>query len=141
MTEDPSRWSQPFAALLGAYDVQLGLGLPSIGGKDSMSGTFNDIDVPPTLVSFAVDVTNRPIIAQKSAFLAREDGVNMSIHFQRKIGAGFFGGEGFFHTRITGPGKVYIQSMPVINTAQVLTPYLNIGSNDNGGGINIRLGD
>ncbi len=56
MTEDPSRWSQPFAALLGAYDVQLGLGLPSIGGKDSMSGTFQDIDVPPTLVSFAVDV-------------------------------------------------------------------------------------
>ena len=56
MTEDPSRWSQPFAALLGAYNAQLGFGLPSIGGKDSMSGTFNEIDVPPTLVSFAVDV-------------------------------------------------------------------------------------
>ncbi|MGN0515154.1 MAG: phosphoribosylformylglycinamidine synthase [Lachnospiraceae bacterium] len=56
MTEDPRRWSQPFAALLGAYEAQLGFGLPSIGGKDSMSGTFNDIDVPPTLVSFAVDV-------------------------------------------------------------------------------------
>ncbi len=56
MTEDPKRWSQPFAALLGAYDAQMGFGLPSIGGKDSMSGTFNDIDVPPTLVSFAVDV-------------------------------------------------------------------------------------
>ena len=56
MTEDPTRWSQPFAALLGAYDAQIGFGLPSIGGKDSMSGTFNDIDVPPTLVSFAVDV-------------------------------------------------------------------------------------
>ena len=56
MTEDPHRWSQPFAALLGAYDAQLGFGLPSIGGKDSMSGTFEDIDVPPTLVSFAVDV-------------------------------------------------------------------------------------
>ncbi len=56
MTEDKSRWSQPFASLLGAYDAQLGFGLPSIGGKDSMSGTFNDIDVPPTLVSFAVDV-------------------------------------------------------------------------------------
>ncbi len=56
MTEDPKRWSQPFAALLGAYDAQLGFGLPSIGGKDSMSGTFQDIDVPPTLVSFAVDV-------------------------------------------------------------------------------------
>ena len=56
MTEDPKRWSQPFAALLGAYAEQMGFGLPSIGGKDSMSGTFNDIDVPPTLVSFAVDV-------------------------------------------------------------------------------------
>ena len=56
MTEEPKRWSQPFAALLGAYDAQMGFGLPSIGGKDSMSGTFNDIDVPPTLVSFAVDI-------------------------------------------------------------------------------------
>ena len=56
MTQDPERWSQPFAALLGAFEAQLRLGLPSIGGKDSMSGTFNDIDVPPTLVSFAVDV-------------------------------------------------------------------------------------
>ena len=56
MSENPERWSQPFAALLGAYDAQMGFGLPSIGGKDSMSGTFGDIDVPPTLVSFAVDV-------------------------------------------------------------------------------------
>ena len=56
MNENPKRWSQPFAALLGAYNAQIGFGLPSIGGKDSMSGTFNDIDVPPTLVSFAVDV-------------------------------------------------------------------------------------
>ncbi|MDD6401681.1 MAG: phosphoribosylformylglycinamidine synthase, partial [Lachnospiraceae bacterium] len=55
---DPYRWGQPLSALLGAYDVQMGLGLPSIGGKDSMSGTFNDIDVPPTLVSFAVDVAS-----------------------------------------------------------------------------------
>lgn len=59
MTEEPSRWSQPFAALLGAYDAQIGYGLPSIGGKDSMSGTFNDIDVPPTFVSFAVDVAQQ----------------------------------------------------------------------------------
>ena len=56
MSEDPKRWSQPFAALLGAYGAQMGFGLPSIGGKDSMSGSFNEIDVPPTLVSFAVDV-------------------------------------------------------------------------------------
>ncbi len=59
MSEEPSRWSQPFAALLGAYDAQMGYGLPSIGGKDSMSGTFNDIDVPPTLVSFAVNISRQ----------------------------------------------------------------------------------
>ena len=56
MSKDPARWSQPFSALLGSYDAQLGFGIGSIGGKDSMSGTFNEIDVPPTLVSFAVDV-------------------------------------------------------------------------------------
>jgi len=59
MTAEPSRWSQPFAALLGAYEAQLGFGLPSIGGKDSMSGSFNEIDVPPTLVSFAVDIAKQ----------------------------------------------------------------------------------
>ena len=54
----------------------------------------------------------------------------------------FFGGEGLFHTRITGPGRVYIQSMPVIQIANALTPYLNIGndSHDNGNGVSIRLG-
>ncbi len=55
MTEDPTRWGEPMKALLGAFDAQMGFGLPSIGGKDSMSGSFNDIDVPNTLVSFAVD--------------------------------------------------------------------------------------
>ncbi|MBE5906473.1 MAG: phosphoribosylformylglycinamidine synthase, partial [Lachnospiraceae bacterium] len=59
MSSDPRRYSQPVAALLGAYDAQIGFGLPSIGGKDSMSGTFNDIDVPPTLISFAVDVAKQ----------------------------------------------------------------------------------
>ncbi|MFA9376283.1 MAG: phosphoribosylformylglycinamidine synthase [Lachnotalea sp.] len=58
MTEDPTRWGEPFVALLGAYNAQMGFGLPSIGGKDSMSGTFNDIDVPPTLTSFAVNVAS-----------------------------------------------------------------------------------
>jgi phosphoribosylformylglycinamidine synthase len=53
-----TRWGEPFSALLGAYHAQSALELPSIGGKDSMSGTFHDIDVPPTLVSFAVDVVN-----------------------------------------------------------------------------------
>jgi uncharacterized protein (TIGR00266 family) len=53
----------------------------------------------------------------------------------------FFGGEGLFHTRVTGPGKVYIQSMPVINTAARLSPYLVDSSSSSGGGVNIKLGD
>lgn len=56
--KDPYRWGQPFSALLGAYHAQMGLKLPAIGGKDSMSGTFNDIDVPPTLCSFAVGISD-----------------------------------------------------------------------------------
>ena len=55
--EDPARWGKPAAALLGALDAQLKLGIPSIGGKDSMSGSFEELDVPPTLVSFAVAMT------------------------------------------------------------------------------------
>ena len=55
----------------------------------------------------------------------------------------FFGGEGIFHTRITGPGKVYIQSMPISHMAEVLQPYIQIesSSGSNSGGINIKLGD
>ena len=55
---NPYRWGEPFTALLGAYNAQMGLKLPAIGGKDSMSGTFNDIDVPPTLCSFAVGISD-----------------------------------------------------------------------------------
>ena len=57
--DNPTKWGKPFAALLGAYYAQNRLGIPAIGGKDSMSGTFQDIDVPPTLVSFAVDVAEQ----------------------------------------------------------------------------------
>ncbi len=161
---------------------------------------------PGSIIPFQVSEGNG-IIVQKTGFLAMEKGMDISIYFQKKLGKGLFGGEGFimqritgngtafieidgyckeyelkagesvvvdtgylaamsesctmdietvkgakniflggeglFHTRITGPGKVYIQSMPLINTAQALTPYLNInnGDNSNGGGINIRLGD
>ncbi len=54
MTHDPHSWGKPMAALLGALKMQAELGLPSIGGKDSMSGTFKDINVPPTLIAFGV---------------------------------------------------------------------------------------
>ena len=61
---DSSTWGEPLSALLGAYEAQMKLGLASIGGKDSMSGSFNDINVPPTLVSFAVAVgDNKNIIS------------------------------------------------------------------------------
>ena len=54
LRNEPERWGKPFAALLGALDAQLELGAAAIGGKDSMSGTFQDLDVPPTLISFAI---------------------------------------------------------------------------------------
>ena len=54
LKNEPSRWGKPFAALLGALDAQLELGAAAIGGKDSMSGTFQDLDVPPTVISFAI---------------------------------------------------------------------------------------
>ena len=54
LREEPARWGKPFQALLGAMDAQLGLGCAAIGGKDSMSGSFLDLDVPPTLISFAI---------------------------------------------------------------------------------------
>lgn len=161
---------------------------------------------PGSIIPYHVTETNG-IIVQKRGFLAMEKGLDLSVYFQKRLGKGFFGGEGFimqkisgngmvfieidgyckeyvlsagesiivdtgylaamsesctmdiqsvkgakniffggeglFLTRITGPGKVYLQSMPLINTAQALTPYLNINSGDdnNGGGINIRLGD
>ncbi len=56
--KEPKRWGKPFSALLGAYYTQMQLGIPSIGGKDSMSGTFKDMDVPPTLVAFAVAISD-----------------------------------------------------------------------------------
>ena len=58
---EPSRWGKPFAALLGALDAQLDYGAAAIGGKDSMSGTFLDLDVPPTVISFAI----APVVADK----------------------------------------------------------------------------
>lgn len=83
------------------------------------------------------------IIVDTGYLASMTDTCTMDIQTVKGVKNMFFGGEGFFHTRVTGPGKVYIQSMPVINTAQALSPYLNINNdNDNNrGGINIRLGD
>jgi phosphoribosylformylglycinamidine synthase len=62
LRKEPARWGKPFSALLGAYWIQKALNYPAIGGKDSMSGSFNDIDVPPTLISFAVGLTDTDTI-------------------------------------------------------------------------------
>ena len=168
-------------------------------GMIAFASTF-----PGTIIPFEVTPGNG-IIVQKNSFLAMEKGLELSVYFQKKLGKGLFGGEGFimqqvkgngivflevdgyckeyelgvgesiivdtgylaamsetctmdiqmvqgakniflggeglFHTRVSGPGKVYIQSMPVINTAQALRPFLNIDNDSDGGGINIRLGD
>lgn len=161
---------------------------------------------PGTIIPFEVSDGNG-IIVQKSGFLAMEKGLELSVYFQKKLGKGFLGGEGFimqkitgngvafieidgyckeyelaagesiildtgylaamsesctmdiqavkgaknvlfggeglFNTVVTGPGKVYVQSMPVINTAQALSPYLqtNNSSSSDGGGIKISFGD
>ena len=85
------------------------------------------------------------IIVDTGYLAAMSDTCTMDIQTVQGAKNIFLGGEGLFHTVITGPGKVYIQSMPVINTAQALSPYLKINtgssSDNNGGGINIRLGN
>ena len=84
------------------------------------------------------------ILVDTGYLAAMSDTCTMEIETVKGVKNMFFGGEGFFHTRITGPGKVYIQSMPIINTAAVLTPYLNLSSGDSdsssGSGIQIKLG-
>ena len=180
---------------MNEYTAQGGTGMIAFGSS-----------FPGSIIPYHVTEGNG-IIVQKRGFLAMEKGLDLSVYFQKRLGKGFFGGEGFimqrisgngmvfleidghckiyelgvgesiivdtgylaamsesctmdietvqgvkniffggeglFHTRITGPGKVYIQSMPLINMAEAITPYLNINTGDNngGGGINIRLGE
>lgn len=64
------------------------------------------------------------IILQKTAFLAGETSINLSVHFQKKIGSGLFGGEGLFNTKLTGPGKVWLQTMPLSKVAQGIIPFI-----------------
>ena len=82
------------------------------------------------------------IIMNTGYLAAMSDTCTMDIEMVKGVKNVFLGGEGLFNTRVTGPGKVYIQSMPISNMAQVLTPYIEIQSNnDNGGGFGIRFGD
>ena len=159
---------------------------------------------PGSIIPYQVTPGNG-IIVQKRGFLAMEKGLELSVYFQKKLGKGFFGGEGFimqkitgdgmvfleidgyckiyelaagqsivvdtgylaamsenctmdiqmvqgakniflggeglFHTTVTGPGRVYIQSMPVINTAMRINPYIKVKDGDSSSGINIKFGD
>ena len=83
------------------------------------------------------------IIVDTGYLSAMSESCTMEIQSVKGVKNALFGGEGLFNTRVTGPGKVYLQSMPISNTAEAISPYLDIPSNDNngGGGINIRLGD
>ena len=85
------------------------------------------------------------IIVDTGYLAAMSESCTMDVQTVKGVKNIFFGGEGLFNTKVTGPGKVYIQSMPVINTARALKPYLDInnnsGSNNSDGGINIRLGN
>lgn len=83
------------------------------------------------------------LIVDTGYVAAMSESCTMDVQTVRGVKNVLFGGEGLFNTVITGPGKVYLQSMPIINTASALAPYLEIngGGNDNGGGLNIRFGD
>lgn len=72
----------------------------------------------------AIDVSQMPLVAQKKAFLASESTVSMDLFLQKKIGAGFFGGEGLFNTILTGPGKVWLQTMPIAALANSIAPLI-----------------
>ncbi len=83
---------------------------------------------PGQIISLTI-APGQEMILQKSAFLASEAGVELSIHFNKRLGTGFFGGEGIFNTILTGPGRVWLQTMPISNVANAIRPYIPTGSN------------
>ena len=202
MATNAGGFKKAFGRLFSGESIFLNEYTPQGGsGMIAFASTF-----PGSIIPYQV-TPGHGIIVQKRGFLAMEKGLELSVYFQRKLGKGLFGGEGFimqkvegnglvfleidgyckeyelkagesiiidtgylaamtdtctmdiqtvkgakniflggeglFHTRITGPGKVYIQSMPLLNTAQALSPYIQVRSDDdnNGGGFTIRLGD
>ena len=124
------------------FQKRLGKGL--VGGEgfimQKISGNgmvFLEIDGHCKEYDLGVGET---IIVDTGYLAAMSESCTMDIQTVPGVKNMLFGGEGLFNTRVTGPGKVYIQSMPVINTAQALSPYLNIGGDSDGGGIKINLG-
>lgn len=114
---------------LNEYTAQGGQGM--IAFASSFPGSIIPYEVTP----------GNGIIVQKRGFLAMEKGLDLSVCFQRKLGSGFFGGEGLFNTVITGPGKIYLQTMPALKIAEAITPYLPQSSSSDNGGFSIKLGN
>ena len=126
------------------FQKRLGSGF--FGGEDfvmqKISGTgmaFLEIDGYCKEYELGIGET---LIVDTGYLAAMTESCMMDVEMVKGAKNMFFGGEGIFHTKITGPGKVYIQSMPAINTAQALTPYIKINDGDNGGnGIKISFGE
>ena len=91
------------------------------GGGDALIAFGSSF--PGQILALEIGPGNE-IILQKAAFLASEPGVQLSMHFNKKLGAGFFGGEGFFNTVLTGPGKIWLQTMPISGVAMSIYPFL-----------------
>lgn len=96
---------------LNRYTAMNGNGM--IAFASSFPGSIRAFDIVP----------GQDLIVQKSAFLAAVSSVDLSVFFQQRIGSGLFGGEGIFNTVITGPGRVWLQSMPIAQMANTLRPY------------------
>ena len=99
------------------YTARGGAGM--IAFASSFPGVIKVLNIAP----------GQEMIVQKSAFLAAEAGVELSIHFHKRFGTGLFGGEGLFNTVLTGPGRVWLQTMPISNVAGAIRPYIPTSSN------------
>jgi len=110
--KDSKKWGKPFSALLGAHFAQMQLGIPAIGGKDSMSGTFKELDVPPTLVAFAVDTVDvRNVISPE---FKEVNSQVVLIPIER---------DSFELPNFDSLGKIYIGITQLIHTGKILAAY------------------
>ena len=99
------------------YTARGGAGM--IAFASSFPGEIKVLNIAP----------GQEMIVQKSAFLAAESGVELSIHFHKRFGTGLFGGEGFIMQRLSGPGRVWLQTMPIYDVANAIRPYIPTSSN------------
>ena len=113
-------FSKAFSGESMFQNIYTARGAGMIAFGSSFPGCILPLDIQP----------GKEYILQKQAFLAAEAGVELSIHFNKKLGAGFFGGEGFFNTVLTGPGRIWLQTMPVSGMASALRPYFPTGNSN-----------